>query len=391
MSSEVPEGWTITKLGDAASLSGGTTPARDNPAYWTDGEVPWATPSDITSLPEGQRRISHTDGMVNALALKECSLKLHPPGTVLMTSRATIAYAAINEVPMTTNQGFLAFRCTEGTDPEFLCQWLNANRSNLVAAAGGSTFKELGRGTAKLLPICLPPLDEQRGIAEVLRSLDEAVRAAETVNRTLMSVFRASLDAMLDGDVSGWPSVRLGEVSEFINGRGFKPHEWETTGLPIIRIQNLNGGTEFNYYSGPYNPKILVSTGELLFAWSGSRGTSFGPHIWKGPQGLLNYHTWKVVPKSKTDAGFLYFSLLRLTRKIEEEAHGASALVHTQKAAIVDYETGWPPLDVRVEMASALSEMEDARSASTAALDQARAIRHHIASDLLSGRVRVPA
>jgi type I restriction enzyme S subunit len=391
MSSEVPEGWRLAKLGEIAALSGGTTPPKSNDAYWTQGEVPWATPSDITSLPLGQTRIADTEAHVAKLALEKCSLRLNPTGTVLMTSRATIGYAVINDVPMATNQGFLNFTCSDDCDPRFLCHWLNANRGLLTAAAGGSTFKELSRGTAKLLPIPLPPRDEQRRIAEVLRSVDDVLQAADGARHAANSVFRASLDEMLDGDASDWPTSRLGQVAEFINGRGFKPHEWESTGLPIIRIQNLNGSTEFNFYSGAYNPKIRVSTGELLFAWSGSRGTSFGPHIWKGPEGLLNYHTWKVVPKSKSDAQFLYFSLLRLTKQIEEEAHGASALVHTQKATIVDYETGWPSREVRMEVASTLSEMEDARSAANVAFEQARALRQHIASDLLSGRVRVPA
>ena len=264
----------------------------------------------------------------------------------------------------------------------------HARLSDLNEATG---VPGLNRDKAYLQPINLPPLDEQRRIAEVLRSVNEAARTADAVRRAANSVFRASLDGMLDGDASDWPTKRLGEVAEFINGRGFKPYKWESTGLPIIRIQNLNGGTDFNFYSGAYNPKILVHTGELLFAWSGSRGTSFGPHIWKGPKGLLNYHTWKVVPNSKSDAVFLHFSLLRLTKRIEEEAHGASALVHTQKGTIVDYETGWPSLEVRMNVASALLEMEDARSAANAAFGQVCAIRHQIASDLLSGRVRVPA
>ena len=126
MSGEVPEGWRHAKLGEVAALSGGTTPSKTNDTYWADGTVLWATPSDITSLPLGRSRIAVTEAHIAEIALKECSLKLNPPGTVLMTSRATIGYAAINDVPMATNQGFLNFTCLDGCDPEFLCHWLNA-------------------------------------------------------------------------------------------------------------------------------------------------------------------------------------------------------------------------------------------------------------------------
>ena len=34
--------------------------------------------------------------------------------------------------------------------------------------------------------------------------------------------------------------MKLGEICNFINGRAFKPSEWDKKGLPIVRIQNLN-------------------------------------------------------------------------------------------------------------------------------------------------------
>ena len=141
-----------------------------------------------------------------------------------------------------------------------------------------------------------------------------------------------------------WKVCPIGDVCNLINGRGFKPYEWQTTGLPIIRIQNLNGSEEFNYFSGSYDKKLEVEPGQLLFAWSGSRGTSFGPHIWNGPLGLLNYHTWKVqIEESAITKEFLFHKLRQLTTYIEGSAHGASALVHVQKWQMEGFEVALPP------------------------------------------------
>ena len=68
-----------------------------------------------------------------------------------------------------------------------------------------------------------------------------------------------------------WEIKKVGDVCTLINGRGFKPHEWEASGLPIIRIQNLNGSEEFNHYTGGYDPKILVEPGQLLFCVVGEQ------------------------------------------------------------------------------------------------------------------------
>ena len=44
--------------------------------------------------------------------------------------------------------------------------------------------------------------------------------------------------------------IKLGDCATFINGYAFKPEDWNTEGLPIIRIQNLNNeNAPYNYYN----------------------------------------------------------------------------------------------------------------------------------------------
>lgn len=157
-----------------------------------------------------------------------------------------------------------------------------------------------------------------------------------------------------------WNTPTIGTVCRLINGRGFKPYEWKSEGLPIIRIQNLNGSDEFNYYQGSYDKKIEVEDGQLVFAWSGSRGTSFGPHVWNGSLGLLNYHTWKMVVKeNEVEADFFLHALKQLTKFIEEKAHGASALVHTQKWEMEGFKFPLPPTKTeQTAIANALSDAD---------------------------------
>jgi type I restriction enzyme, S subunit len=77
-----------------------------------------------------------------------------------------------------------------------------------------------------------------------------------------------------------WELVRLGDALELINGRAFKPSEWSESGMPIIRIQNLNdANAPFNFYGSPIPERFQVKTGDFLISWSGTPGTSFGAHI----------------------------------------------------------------------------------------------------------------
>ena len=96
----------------------------------------------------------------------------------------------------------------------------------------------------------------------------------------------------------------LGDVADYINGRAFKPTEWESTGKPIIRIQNLtNSSTEINRTTGTFEEKYLVRSGDLLFAWS----ASLGAYIWNGENGWLNQHIFKVIPKEGVSKKYLYY------------------------------------------------------------------------------------
>lgn len=189
-----------------------------------------------------------------------------------------------------------------------------------------------------------------------------------------------------------WEEKSVGSACKLINGRGFKPHEWKKTGLPIIRIQNLNGSEDFNYFEGPYAKKLEVENGQLLFAWSGSRGTSFGPHIWNGPLGLLNYHTWKVqVDDSAISKDFFLHALKKLTKFIEDRAHGASALVHTQKWEMESFTFPAPPTSAEQHaIAGVLSDVDSLLGALDRLIAKKRDLKQAAMQQLLTGQTRLP-
>ena len=74
----------------------------------------------------------------------------------------------------------------------------------------------------------------------------------------------------------GWIQAPIGSLCSLRNGRAFKPTEWKTKGVPIVRIQNLNNETApYNYYQGDIDARHQLRGGELLFAWSGTPDTAF--------------------------------------------------------------------------------------------------------------------
>ncbi len=155
--------------------------------------------------------------------------------------------------------------------------------------------------------------------------------------------------------LSNYPLVPIGEVCELINGRAFKPEDWKSIdsgGLPIVRIQNLNTpDSQFNYYTGDVSAQHIINPRELLFSWSGSRGTSFGAHIWYGGKAVLNQHIFKVgFNEAQATKMYLFHALNNAVAEIEENLHGGVGLVHITKGNLERIKIPLPPLEVQKEI-----------------------------------------
>ena len=187
-----------------------------------------------------------------------------------------------------------------------------------------------------------------------------------------------------------WRQLPLGQLATFVNGRAFKPTDWGDAGRPIIRIQNLNGSSEFNYYAGEADERHVARSGELLFSWSGSVGTSFGPFWWNGPDAVVNQHIFRVLPTQLTDTAFLYHALVWATRSIERNAHGSAGLVHVTKRELERFTLPVPPLTEQRRIAEILGAWDEAIALVERRLAAARERKRGLAQRLLTGQVRFP-
>ncbi|HBW1604129.1 TPA: restriction endonuclease subunit S [Klebsiella pneumoniae] len=188
----------------------------------------------------------------------------------------------------------------------------------------------------------------------------------------------------------GWTLLQVSDICKLQNGNSFKPHEWDTQGLPIIRIQNLNGSDNYNYFSGVPQDKWLVEPGQLLFSWAGTKGVSFGPFIWNGPKGVLNQHIYKVFANENVHGHWLYLALLHITQKIEAQAHGfKSTLLHVQKKDIDNQFVLTPPVAEQKKIAQILSTWDKAISVTKNLLTNSQQQKKALMQQLLTGKKRL--
>ena len=123
-------------------------------------------------------------------------------------------------------------------------------------------------------------------------------------------------------------TICLGDMATYINGYAFKPADWGTKGLPIIRIQNLtDSGKDYNYYEGEVKEKYLVRKGDVLISWS----ASIGVYEWEKEDAWLNQHIFKVVfDKGEVDKRYFKYATGYVLEKSLQYAHG-STMKHLTK------------------------------------------------------------
>lgn len=150
----------------------------------------------------------------------------------------------------------------------------------------------------------------------------------------------------------GWAVIKVGNVAKYTNGRAFKPEEWESIGLPIIRIQNLNDAdAPYNRSSVIHEQKYLIKDGDLLFAWAASIGT----YIWSGENAWLNQHIFKVEPYPFIDKAFLFYAFQAMISEFYKNSHG-SGMVHITKKQFEEITLLLPPLSEQIRIVECLEQ-----------------------------------
>lgn len=130
--------------------------------------------------------------------------------------------------------------------------------------------------------------------------------------------------------------------------------------MPIIRIQNLNDpSAPYNHYNGTVEDSYLLHGGELLFAWSGTPGTSFGAHIWLGGEAVLNQHIFRLdYPETVIDKRYYMHALNQRVITLIGAAHGSAGLQHVTKGVFESTLIPLPPYLEQLRIVDRLDEIQ---------------------------------
>ena len=160
-----------------------------------------------------------------------------------------------------------------------------------------------------------------------------------------------------------WDRMPLYAMAHWVNGLAFRDIQFSATGKPVIKIAEIKGGisnqTKFTHQT--FDESVCVRSGDLLFSWSGQPETSIDAFWWRGREGWLNQHVFRVTPINGIDTTFLFYLLRYLNPNFVGIARNkqTTGLGHVTRRDLENIEAAAPPLPEQRAIAHILGTLDD--------------------------------
>jgi type I restriction enzyme S subunit len=169
--------WTPTPFGSLVErLVNGGTPPTEVSRYWS-GDIPWITGADFreNGLTEFRRYVSGE-------AVRETSTNVITERKLLIVTRTGVGKLAIASCDVAISQDITGvYPSSEKVDTGFLYHRMKVGLEELKKLNQGTSINGIIRGDLISYEINLPPLPQQRRIAEILSTVDDAIEATEAL------------------------------------------------------------------------------------------------------------------------------------------------------------------------------------------------------------------
>jgi len=424
-----PGRWAKVKMRDVGRIVSGGTPSRDVPALWGGG-IPWVTPGELTSL--ATKEISETNETISKAGLASSGANLLPENSLLITSRATLGSRAVNVVPMATNQGFKSLVPFNRQFTDYLYHLVEKIKPELVRRASGTTFLEISGSEFGDIYVPLPEVEEAGKIAEILDTLDAAIRGTEAVVAKLKAMKQGLLHDLLtrgidaNGDLRppqpeaphlykqtplGWlpkewetskppglamhnrPVIRTGPF-----GSSLKGEHWRENGRPVITIGSFgeNGFIldELLFIDEKKAAAMLeyeVHSGDLVFSRVADVGRSLVVDD-RQAGWIMSSNLMRIsVDPRRLLPGLLHVQLrhsVRLRKQMSQLVNSAGRDV-ANSAVLLALDIAVPPRQEQASIRDAIEAINEKLASEEDQLDKLRLHKSGLMDDLLTGRVPV--
>ena len=397
----LPDGWKLSMIEDMASVSSGGTPSRDNQAYW-GGDIPWVTTSEIK-----KGVIFDTEQKITKEGLSNSSAKLYPIDTLLMAmygqgkTRGQVAKLGIDA---STNQACAAIIFNELCDVDYYHYFLQSRYDFIRNMANAGGQENLSAGIIKGIQIPVPPLPEQKKIAQILSTWDNAISDTERLLENSQQRKKALMQQLLTGKKrlpgfeGEWRKLSLGSLFKRVLTR----NNGQSDNVVTISGQHgLISQKEFfkkSVASEILDGYYLLVKGQFAYNKSYSNGYPMGAikRLNRYENGVVTtlYICFELIDESNVCGDFFeqYFESGILNRGISQIAHEggrANGLLNVKPSDFFSLRIFIPELEEQQTIAKVLTTADQEIVALQKRLDHLKQEKKALMQQLLTGKRRV--
>lgn len=403
--------WKIYKLSDIADVQTGPFGSQLHQRDYVDVGTPCIMPCNIgANLDVQTDNIAHLKASdiirLNKYCVKE--------GDIIYSRRGDIEKCAyINHLQEGWLCGTGCLRIRPNTSicfPKYLAYLLSTKESKkwIVANAVGTTMLNLNSSILNTMPIFLPPLAEQKRIADILSVIDDKIELNRRINANLEQQAQALYKSwFVDNKKDDWKEVPLSEVADFVGGYSYKGNELvesSMTAMATIKNFERKGGFKVDGF------KDIVASNKLKAEHHANLFDILVAHtdltqnadVIGNAEMLLTFDKYsdiifsmdlvKVLPKQTFPYKYLLAALLK-NPHFKKHCMGyvnGTTVLHMSKKALPEYIVNLPSIEEIQSMDNAFKAyylkmaeiLQENNSLST--------LRDTLLPKLMSGEIKVP-
>lgn len=310
----IPQEWEVKRIRDIGQVITGNTPTTLDKDNYGD-EYLFVSPVDLSD----SKYIIHTEKKLSSKGY-DLSRKL-PTGTVLFTCiGSTIGKMGMTVFPLACNQQINAIICHDVVYNEFLFFALSNRAKRIRLIAGEQAVPIINKSDFENCRLPLPPLAEQRKIAEILSTWDKAIEKQTQLIQKLELRKKGLMQQLLTGKkrlpgfTGEWKKVKFSSLIDKISN-GYTYDVNSGGNIPITRIETISKGF-IDYMRVGYTQYVdtlenyRLLKGDILFSHINSIIHIGKVAIYKGEKEL--YHGMNLLlirAKQTMNKNYLYYFL----------------------------------------------------------------------------------
>lgn len=400
----VPNGWTIKKLEELASVERGKFSARprNDPKYY-GGEIPFVQTGDIAAAKTYLHSYSQTlneDGLAVS--------RLFPKNTILITIAANIGDTAITTFDVACPDSLVAIQtCSDTSDSRWLISYLETCKEELDSKATQNAQKNINLQVLKPLEILTPPLPEQRKIATILGTWYKAISTTERLIDNSKQQKKALMQQLLTGkkrllDDSGkpfegeWEEITLEKLAKYRRGSFPQPYgnpEWvdEVNGYPFIQVYDIDKNmklkpdTKIKISDAAIGKSVFIPKETVIVSLQGSIGrvaiTQYDAYV---DRTVLLFQEF-IVPMDKVFFAFIIQELF----EIEKTKAPGGTIKTITKEVLSNFKVHIPSITEQQKIASILINADQEIELLEQQLADFKQEKKALMQQLLTGKRRV--